>query len=474
MASRRSVLLPPYLSSNPAWQQLVESIDEVLASNVDTPIAFLQKLRDSWILLPSADAAISGHNLLNTNEGFYNVDRETLIRQANMIGFLFKESDLLSDEDYRRIVRNLGTYWYGKGTPNFIDFLAFCMNNTLTIVKLWSTPGATYGTYGPLFEEGAVEIGLPNYEGGDWFETSHVHLIVDPNKFPSSAVPKLVALFNTLANYDLVLDAVVFDTTSHIHAPGEETAEISQAYPMVDITELIYTTATRAPTANFDFEYSSTGVGSVKFYDVSTQQPDTWTWDFDNGVMTSSEQNPFVVFEVSGDHQVTLTVSNSLGSDSATQTVTITAPMGPNFAVTMAYFTLFDTDDRLGFMSDLFIQNQLGGQTGFGAIVSTDLDELAAGEAPITVACFVMGKVGFSPTPSMIKLVMQGTTGVPPASACTSIRFTDKDGTVRTLPVEDSSGTYPADNQREFHFSAIDDDYWFTAGQTYTIEVLTA
>jgi hypothetical protein len=242
MASRRLGLLPPYLASNPVWQQLVEAIDEVLVPEIDDPTKLLARIRDNWILNDSQIDLVDAREILASEDAFYQQDRETLIRQANMLGFLFKEADLMSDEDYQRVVRNLSSYWYVKGTPKFIDFLAFILNTTLDVIKLWSTPGSTYDTYGPLKQEGDPAIGTPNHEGGTWFETSHVDLAVDPTKFGTSqaSMDKLVALFNTLANYDLVLNSIAFQITLDIHSPGDEEAVITMAYPMIDIEMLIY------------------------------------------------------------------------------------------------------------------------------------------------------------------------------------------------------------------------------------------
>lgn len=63
--------------------------------------------------------------------------------------------------------------------------------------------------------------------------------MVQLSTFPSSGLSKLVALFNTLANYDLVLNYVVFEDTTWIHAPDHEIARIVKAYPMIDIEPIL-------------------------------------------------------------------------------------------------------------------------------------------------------------------------------------------------------------------------------------------
>lgn len=344
MTSRRSVLLPPYLANNPAWQQLVEAIDEVLLAEVDTPTDLLQKLRDNWILGDTALPTIEDRELLAPNQ-FFSLERETLIRQANLLGFLFKESDLLSDDDYRRLVRNLGSYWFGKGTPKFADFLAFCLNSALRVVKLWSTQGPTYDSYGPMLEEGDAGVGTPNHQGGEWFETNHVHLIADPARFKSTEVSKLIALFNTLANYDLVLDAVVFEDTTMIHTPGDDIAVTTQAYPMVDIATTIYTVTVKAPTANLVWESNEGSRQLVHFFDMSTNAPTSWLWDFgDVSIPTSTEQNPIVVF-AEGVYSITLTVSNAFGSSTITKVISINA--APSLLLEDGSYMLLETSGHI-------------------------------------------------------------------------------------------------------------------------------
>ena len=65
---------------------------------------------------------------------------------------------------------------------------------------------------------------------------------------------------------------------------------------------------------------SNTGCGSlvVEFEDLSTGNPNTWLWDFGNGI-TSSLQNPVVVYSSPGFYTVKLTVSDATNQDVYTQ-----------------------------------------------------------------------------------------------------------------------------------------------------------
>jgi len=61
----------------------------------------------------------------------------------------------------------------------------------------------------------------------------------------------------------------------------------------------------------------------VQFTDTSAGIPNEWFWDFGDGVGTSTEQDPLYTYTLSGDFEVTLIMTNSLGSDTATGDVSV-------------------------------------------------------------------------------------------------------------------------------------------------------
>ena len=75
--------------------------------------------------------------------------------------------------------------------------------------------------------------------------------------------------------------------------------------------------AAAPPVANFTSNITSVVEGnSVQFTDLSTNAPSTYGWTFAGGTpATSSVQNPTVTYNTAGVYQVSLTVSNSYGSD---------------------------------------------------------------------------------------------------------------------------------------------------------------
>lgn len=65
----------------------------------------------------------------------------------------------------------------------------------------------------------------------------------------------------------------------------------------------------------------------VQFTDASTGMPTAWLWSFGDGA-TSTDQHPAHTYADAGTYTVSLTVSNAVGSDTATKTgyITVTGP----------------------------------------------------------------------------------------------------------------------------------------------------
>lgn len=85
---------------------------------------------------------------------------------------------------------------------------------------------------------------------------------------------------------------------------------------------------TAPPVAAFVASSLSGCVASVSFTDSSYSVPQSWLWSFGDGT-TSTVQNPTHTFPGSGVYNVQLVVTNTLGSDTVTQLVTINLPPTP-------------------------------------------------------------------------------------------------------------------------------------------------
>jgi PKD repeat protein len=87
------------------------------------------------------------------------------------------------------------------------------------------------------------------------------------------------------------------------------------------------------PVADFSSNPTILGAGgTVYFTDLSTNIPTAWSWTFEGGTpATSTEQNPEVIYNTVGTYNVSLTASNSQGSDTETKIdhITVTVPQIP-------------------------------------------------------------------------------------------------------------------------------------------------
>jgi len=70
-----------------------------------------------------------------------------------------------------------------------------------------------------------------------------------------------------------------------------------------------------------DFNYSGDPI--VTFNDLSANTPDTWFWDYGDGI-TTTEQNPIHHYTTNGTFNVCLTAENIAGNNTNCQTITIT------------------------------------------------------------------------------------------------------------------------------------------------------
>jgi PKD repeat protein len=119
-----------------------------------------------------------------------------------------------------------------------------------------------------------------------------------------------------------------------------------------------------APVAAFtnNLKYICEGT-TVNFSDGSWNGPvDTWAWDFPGGTpSTSSDQNPAIQYNTPGVYDITLTVTNSTGSDTYTlpSTIVVIPAVSPN---SIPYSEGFEAITFPGTVADWVVENE-GGNT---------------------------------------------------------------------------------------------------------------
>lgn len=208
-----SVLLPSYLSHQ-VWTDLCDAMDEVFGDNVDPIHKALSHLRDIY---PgdleyvedgnnsSVAVAVQNRELFDTGL-FDSFDMETEKRRLNMMGLPLTDSSGLTDSMVTRLHQNIGEYWFNKGGKDVVDFLSFVLNIEANMVNLWTKD------YINFFEHGSPSIGTPVWQGGEWYPTTHVRLFFDSGASTSISLQALVNLFYDVANYNLVLDGISFES----------------------------------------------------------------------------------------------------------------------------------------------------------------------------------------------------------------------------------------------------------------------
>ncbi len=126
------------------------------------------------------------------------------------------------------------------------------------------------------------------------------------------------------------------------NAAGTYTVSLTatNAYGSDIETKVDYITVTQPPQNPpvADFVGSPTSGDyplTVNFTDQSTNSPTSWSWDFGDGVGTSTAQNPSYTYNAAGTYTVSLTATNAYGSDSETKLdyITVTEPTQNNMHV---------------------------------------------------------------------------------------------------------------------------------------------
>ncbi len=86
------------------------------------------------------------------------------------------------------------------------------------------------------------------------------------------------------------------------------------------------------PVAAIDWTPEEAHAGDpVRLVDASSGRPESWSWNLGDG-STATERNPVHMWDAPGRYTVTLTVSNTLGSDTASREIEVLEPLGPPLA----------------------------------------------------------------------------------------------------------------------------------------------
>jgi len=204
----RSILWPPYMALNPYYTDFSDSIDTVWGIELDNAFKALVNIRNVWITNPAMEQEILDNQMIPLQDWSIH-ERETLVKQVNMLGMKLKSAGILTDENYLVVSRYLGYYWFGKGTQAFIEFINFCLIADLSVENFWSqnTPDPNNYNNMTLENSDGTPPGTPIWEGGTWYPTTHVQ-ITATGGLGGLTVQTLAEFFYEIANYNLVLRSI--------------------------------------------------------------------------------------------------------------------------------------------------------------------------------------------------------------------------------------------------------------------------
>ncbi len=185
------------------------------------------------------------------------------------------------------------------------------------------------GTYTVVLQAGN-EVG-----NNTIIQEAYVEVIEAPQaEFTAVANGSMVTTINTSSNANSYLWDFGDGTTSteqnpsHMYAMDGTytiTLTLENGCSSSTATQILAVSGSNAPQAAFSFD---TGSGcaplEVQFTDASSANPDSWSWIFEGGTPSNSdEQNPVVTYAEAGVYEVTLFVSNDSGTDFFTQSTAI-------------------------------------------------------------------------------------------------------------------------------------------------------
>lgn len=147
---------------------------------------------------------------------------------------------------------------------------------------------------------------------------------------------------NMVENYmDYSDDACMNIFTANQKARMRAVMEISPRRGSLLTANVCGQTVVGRPAANFEAENRTVLLGGqVRFTDLSTNFPTSWSWEFEGGdPSTSTDQNPVVTYNTAGKFRVTLTASNAAGSSSALTKTQYIEVVNAGLCTTVTNFT---------------------------------------------------------------------------------------------------------------------------------------
>jgi len=219
-------------------------------------------------------------------------------------------------------------------TVNYSD-----LSSANTTSWSWTFPGGTPSTStaaNPVVEysaSGTYSVILTASNAAGVNTTSETNYIVVTDvptaNFGSSISGNNISLFNTSSGANTYLwDFGDGNTSTNVNPnhtyvnDGSYMVQLTATNDCGAVTTTQTVVITTTPSAAFSAD-ATVGCAplTVSYNDQSSANATSWNWDFPGGSpATSTDQNPVVTYTTSGNYNVTLTASNSAGTDISTQT----------------------------------------------------------------------------------------------------------------------------------------------------------
>ena len=351
----RKDILPSYLGQQ-AWQDLFDAVDAIFATNVDIPANNLGLLRSIHAISPNntvIPTAITGGVLFDSNDMDY-FETEVLVKQLNMLGLVINLPQYFASQQLVLMLRTIAQYWYSKGTSNVANYLTYLLGMPISMTRMWTADYVTFLT------EGDPGIGATVYQGGTWYPTTTVQVVITGFSLPGGMPLEIFGqFFEEFINYTVVPQYVLnipalFATTTtgpfiplefddyeidyhfianfNLSSGDQNSANGGGGYEAITTIGIPGAGGTgytlpAAPTANFTASVTS-GVHplTVTFTNLSSGYIPYAAWDFNgmNFVNFIGFTPPSWIYTTAGTYHAKLTVMNSVGLVSHTVTITVT------------------------------------------------------------------------------------------------------------------------------------------------------
>lgn len=238
-------------------------------------------------------------------------------------------------------------------------------------IKLKNTTSTTVTN----FENGLTTV----YSVSAYTETAgwNTHTFSTPFYWDGSSNLLVETCFDNSA---YTLNAVVNQTTTSFNSTAYYRADLSTVCSspgtptLIDLRpnmKLTMQPATIPPVADFNASSTNSCSTTISFYDLSSNNPTSWLWDFGDG-NTSTQQNPTHTYAGNGTYTVSLTATNQYGSNTETKLNYITINVSGNSPIA-ASCTPVTQDGSLGFGITNFTLNTINSNTGDASEGYTDL-----------------------------------------------------------------------------------------------------